>query len=583
MQHTIQTRLKLTGVEQAVFSELLDVVGKARRAASRKYWVDGLDPVSLVRWISDNYGLHSRQAQSIQIGLDQVERSWREGTVGRMQLAGKSVAYFTRLVHENSVALADAKLDFHHKPKGRDATSIRISKLKSALFRNRSGLDKAKRNLQNAKAELATGRPTVCFGGKELARHRATVGEPNARYATLDDWRSAWKQARDGEAWIVGSGKEPMGNLSCRFDPAAKTLTVSLTSDQAQRNLDQLLSQFKKVPSRVKGLMDTKRIVIGQVEFHSKAHKDISDAMGNGQPISMRILRRSRKKGEVAIYLHATFDVDSPAHSDSAKGAIGVEFNGRRCAWVAVDDRGNLTRNSTTSPARANGSLASQVAPLKGRADWNLSSARKGQRIDSVCKVAHAIAVAAKKSSTNIAIGAEGYAQRQKELKSSGVARGLRASDYIGFHSALRSAAEKAGVKIVQVQAGSSASIGFAKFSEINGLSVESAAAFEIGRKAVLGSSGANGKKSPKGKARRNCPSQEYLERVAFSRSMPSIERCIERRPRDSAWERIAKVMGKDQRLWRACLFGPGVRPARPRFHRGRKAPPLAGNSDRAE
>jgi IS605 OrfB family transposase len=454
MQHTIQTRLKLTGVEQAVFSELLDVVGKARRAASRKYWVDGLDPVSLVRWISDNYGLHSRQAQSIQIGLDQVERSWREGLVGRMQLAGKSVAYFTRLVHENSVALADAKLDFHHKPKGRDATSIRISKLKSALFRNRSGLDKANRNLQNAKAELATGRPAVCFGGKELARHRATVGEPNARYATLDDWRSAWKQARDGEAWIVGSGREPMGNLSCRFDSAAKTLTVSLTAVQAQRNLDQLLSKFKKVPSRVKGLLDTKRIVIGQVEFHSKAHKAISDAMANGQPISMRILRRFRKNGEEAIYLHATFDVDSPALSETAKGAIGVEFNGQRCAWVAVDDRGNLTRNNTTSPVGPNGSIAMQVPMLKGCANWSLSSARKGQRIDSMRKSAKSIAEAAKKSTSQISIGAEGFAQRQKELKSSGVSRSLRASDYVAFHSALRRAAEKAGVKIVQVQAG---------------------------------------------------------------------------------------------------------------------------------
>ncbi len=583
MQHTIQTRLKLTGVEQAVFSELLGVVGKARRAASIKYWVDGLDPVSLVRWISDNHGLHSRQAQSIQIGLDQVERSWREGLVGRMQLAGKSVAYFTRLVHENSVALADAKLDFHHKPKRRDATSIRISKLKSALFRSRSGLDKANRNLQNAKAELASGRPKVCFGGKELARHRATVGEPNARYATLEDWRSAWKQARDGEAWIVGSGKEPMGNLSCRFDPAAKTLTVSLTADQAQRNLDHLLSQFKKVPSRVKGLMDTKRIVIGQVEFHSKAHKAISDAMVNGQPISMRILRRFRKNGEAAIYLHATFELDSPAASETVKGAIGVEFNGRRCAWVAVDERGNLTRNNTASPVGPIGSIAMQVPTLKGSADWNLSSARKGQRVDSVRKSAKAIADAAKMSSSNISIGAEGFVQRQKELKSSGVARSLRPSDYIGFHSALRRAAEKAGVNIVQVQAAGSASIGFAKFSEINGLSIESAAAFEIGRRAVLGKSGAIGKKSPKGKARRNCPSQEYLERVAFSRSMPSIEQCIERRPRDSAWKRIAKVMGKDQRLWRACLFGPGVRPARPRFHRGRKVPPLAGNSDRAE
>jgi hypothetical protein len=374
-----------------------------------------------------------------------------------------------------------------------------------------------------------------------------------------------------------------MGNLSCRFDPAAKTLTVSLTADQSQRNLDQLLSQFKKVPARIKGLMDTKRIVIGQVEFHSQAHKAISDAMVNGQPISMRILRRFRKNGEAAIYLHATFELDSPVASETVKGAIGVEFNGRRCAWVAVDERGNLTRNNTASPVGPIGSIAMQAPTLNGSADWNLSSAQKGQRIDSVRKSAKAITDAAKMSSSSISIGAEGFVQRQKELKSSGAARSLRPSDYIGFHSALRRAAEKAGVKIVQVQAAGSASIGFAKFSEINGLSIESAAAFETGRKAVLGRAGANPKKSPKGKARRNCPSQEYLERVAFSRSMPSIEQCIERRPMDNAWKRIAKVMGKDQRLWRACLFGPGVRPARPRFHRGRKAPPLAGNSERAE
>ncbi len=142
-----------------------------------------------------------------------------------------------------------------------------------------------------------------------------------------------------------------------------------------------------------------------------------------------------------------------------------------------------------------------------------------------------------------IAVGAENFAKRKKELGPSGPAQSLRASDYAAFNLALLRAASRHGVEVLLSDTTEAALVGYAKYSQVNGLSIGCSAAMLIARRAVLAAPDAaarpsgnasNGGKTALKKSRRSAGQRRHQERVAFPRSMPAIERCIERRPRGS-------------------------------------------------
>lgn len=595
MIHTAQTRLRVSPKEAELIAELMRTHGHARRAAASKFWREGMESRELPKWISDTFGLHSRQAQSIQIGLEQIEKSWRERQFQKMQAFGRTVAYYTRLVHENAVALDEARADHRAKPSQRDRSGRRIELLKAALFRNRMALDRGIASLEMCKSALSKGRPRVCIGGKDLARERARVGKPGAAFGDLAAWRAAWDAARDGVLWIVGSGREPMGNLSCRLDPVERTLTLSLSASQAQARIDAMVGD-RKAPSRIEGKMGAKRLVIHGVGFHDNEQRRLERAIEQKRPVSVRITRKPTKSGVDAFHLYATFELVDSVPVAQQSGCLGIDFNGRECSWALVDGEGNLrcVGQASDDQELASSEVVSAVclsgAESRGRRAWCISSLPRGARRDAMGKMAAHIARLAARSGASIAIGAENYAKRAKELGQSGPARQLRASDYSAFNRAIHRAAARHGLSVLQADTTGAAVTGYAKYAQANGLSVGCAAAMLIARRAALGAPLAvqpSGKANKKGqgapKARRSAGRRQHQERVVFPRSMPAIEQSIERRPRDSAWERIAQVMGPDQRAWRACLFGSADQPARPRFHRGRQAPPPAGDGSRAE
>jgi hypothetical protein len=69
-------------------------------------------------------------------------------------------------------------------------------------------------------------KPSLTFGGRKLWKARHHLEENG--FASLAQWRKAWRKARSGEFFLVGSKDESFGNQSCQWDPRDHGLKVRL-------------------------------------------------------------------------------------------------------------------------------------------------------------------------------------------------------------------------------------------------------------------------------------------------------------------------------------------------------------------
>ncbi|NMM11929.1 MAG: hypothetical protein HHJ17_00095 [Rhodoferax sp.] len=590
MHYTTQTRLRLSTDEQSLINELMGIVGQARRVAARKIWVEKVPESSIGPWLGDEFGIRSRHAEGIKFELSQLCKSWREHQVSVMKKTGRSLAYHQRLVHENGVALADAQADFKCALGNKDAKARRIGKLKSALFTQRCALDHNKADLCRLTAELDAGIPKICFGTASLAREREKVGKKGSRFATIEAWKEAWSDKRDGHVLMVGSGDEPFGNTSCRLDPVKNTLTISLAQTQVDRRVDAMFAAYKKPPSRLPNRLQSRRIVIKDVKLPGKQLKLYEDALENGQPIMMKLVKRRNPSGDLAFYLHVGFEVAEPSCQSNPLGIIGLHFDARCCAWAAITADGNLREKPVAMPnATAIHAAATCVGvnfgrTLFGHVEWCLAGEKKNSRTDRIRKAAKGFVALASNLGCSIGLAVESFERKSAEQLHSKDGAKMVADDYKLFHHSLARAASCSGIEIVEVNPNGAQVSGAVKFASLNALSIESATAMVIARKAIFGKTKQPRKSAAAGSQRRHEGSKQYNERVAFPRPMPiPVLDSIKNRPRGIAWEQIAKVLGPDVFQWRAklCIVKHGA--ARPRPRRSRKVSPPAACGARVE
>lgn len=573
MHTTVQTRLTLDCHEAKLIDELLAIVGRARRAASRKIWIEKHSDSKIGSWIREEFGIHARQADGIRFDLARMKKSWRERVVVMMQNAGRRIAYNQRLVHENLQALAEARNDHLTTKKNHAKSQARIATLKRALFRHRCGLDEETRRLERLKAELQLDTPRVCFGGASLAREGARAGQSGSRFPSHEEFKQCWQDARDSYVLIVGSGAEPFGNIACRFDPASKTLLISLARAQQERRIAEMKSAYSNPPNRLPGIVEAKRLIIQGVTLPPKHRALHEAALANGQPMLMKIVRRRTKSGQFSYYLHVGFEIDEAPVVDGSGGAIGMEFDAKQCAWIKIKDDGNPLPQSV-SPSR--------LILHRGSVHWKLGSVSDNAANDRIRKAVHKIVQKAKAEQCSVSVPSENFARVQKESGVEGALRHIQANHYAEFHRALLRSACRAGVEVNQVQPNFSKAVGFVKFGIINSFSPGVAGAMMVARAGMFGQSIQTPKSAAPGKHRRSAGRKKYFERVVFPRPMPVIElECIENRPRGSEWKKLAQVLGPDESQWRAMLFGLPVQAARPRPCRGRKVSPDAGDGKR--
>ena len=159
----------------------------------------------------------------------------------------------------------------------------------------------------------------LCFGGRKLFRSQFHP-EKNG-YSSFKEWKTEWKEKRDGEFFILGSKDETAGNQTC---------TARIQSD------GKLSLRLRLPPSLEKE--SGKYIEIRNVVF-AYGHEKILSALSHpgGKALSYRFKRD--KKGWRVFTSVSLEKVE--AVTQEGIGVIGIDLNADHIACVETDRFGN--------------------------------------------------------------------------------------------------------------------------------------------------------------------------------------------------------------------------------------------------
>jgi len=339
--------------------------------------------------------------------------------------------------------------------------------------------------LATLRANIATGRYSLCFGSKKLLAQRPSEhNRDTTPFGSEAEWRSTWDIARSGQWWAVGRTDAPRGNAEVQWLPDTSQLRIRLTDKLAHERMDErgvphLGGKQSECPKR----MACRFIVLDNVDFTSHkglARAALCGAMGR-QPITMRVLSRLHDDGSIAWYLQASVDVPTGFSPETAKnresGVLGIDFNANGVAWCAVKPDGNR--------------LVIDGGPQRGFIPWELSNNTDAERKQALGTVVRQLVEKAKALSLPVAIENLDFATKKLSMKAGAVAKrynemlsSLASTQFAGL---MARAAEKERIKLYKVDPSYSSIGGWAKYGRLNRCNTDEAAALWLGRQALLG------------------------------------------------------------------------------------------------
>lgn len=206
--------------------------------------------------------------------------------------------------------------------------------------------------------DITAGRHRLCFGSKKLLAQRPTEHTVESTpFDSLEGWRAAWGNARDGQWWSVGHTDKPSGNKELRWLPETNQLLIRLTDRLAhvrmdERGVPRSGTQPKYMPMR----MACRFITLDGVDFVSHkgaARAALLDAFGK-RPVTMRVLSRLQPDGSRAWYAQASLDFPSGFDKARAKRVCWA-WTSTPVAWPGARSSPMAT-GSPTSTASCPGS-----------------------------------------------------------------------------------------------------------------------------------------------------------------------------------------------------------------------------------
>jgi hypothetical protein len=278
-------------------------------------------------------------------------------------------------------------------------------------------------------------KPPIIFGSRKLWNAQHHLKENG--YASHAEWQHAWREARSGEFFLIGSKDESCGNQSCHYDPQKETLTVRL-------------------PDELGGFLVIPKVVFS----YGGAHLERS--LLERIAISYRFVRK--KKG---WYLHAPTQAQpGECYTNRALGVLGVDLGPGRLAVVETDRAGNPVARKTF-PLRLYHQPQCKAEVLIG-------------------DVAAEIGAWAVRTGKPVALEKLEFEEKKAQLRErrKGYARMLSGFAYRALGEALRRRCFKMGVLPILLDPANTSSIGIVKFAAQYGLSGDEAAALAIARRA---------------------------------------------------------------------------------------------------
>jgi hypothetical protein len=188
----------------AMLAPVGELFAKVRHWAYREIHVRGRAVAEVKKDALTRFGITARQFNGIRFDLDQAVNSWRGTAEYRVTSLRDAVEATTE-----KIAALGRQID-------KATTEKRRASLRFKQVGKKRRLDVLKGRLRVAEAELAAGKPKVCFGGRELLR------DSGADPAAI--WR--WRDRRAGRLFLVGAACEAEGNQTCRWDGASLRLRL---------------------------------------------------------------------------------------------------------------------------------------------------------------------------------------------------------------------------------------------------------------------------------------------------------------------------------------------------------------------
>jgi len=565
--HTFETRLRVTDEQAGVLTTYCAEWSRGLRIAYAAVNRGEAQPL-LYRRLTAN-GFTSHQAKSLQRhaeakhktlrGVKAGELSRRHAAIGKREHAlaakqrelDKLVKRQTKLLEQRAAWAPHSGRPqtkrFRQVLEGLRTVGPAIAACERWIRGKGTVLSDKRAQAGRLAEQLDSGRLPLCFGSaKLLAQRPVAANAATTPFESVEDWHTAWDDARDGQVWSVGDAAVPSGNREMLWDPFAQTLRVRLSDTLARGRMAALSAEMgvdiKHGPQKLSPLrMQCRFLTFADVDFPSHkgfARAAIVAAQGE-RPVTMRLLRRRLDDGSVGFYLQASVEVaDKPPTATRLSGALGVDLNAGGAAWCAVKPDGN--RLITADGAQT------------GFIEWNLRGKTAAQRKAILSEAASELVNRAAALRMALALEALDFAARRSGMAAG--ARGARERRYNGMLSsfASRQFAElverkcaRAGVVLYKVQPAWSSVGGFVKYGTINHLGADEAASLWLARQALYGV------------VPRDAGTLRYVKTFHERIAIPHLP--VDRKQRKKAlagvqWGDLAQAIGPDRRLWRRSL-----------------------------
>ncbi len=404
---------------------------------------------------------------------------------------------------------------------------------KARVLRDKRG------KLERAKADLAAGRVSLCFGSKRLLAQRPVAHNPDSPFGSLEAWKATWADAREGQWWSVGRTDTTQGNDEVKWYADTRQLRLRLTDQLAHERMDargvpRSGGSQKVMPLR----MQCRFVTLEGADFGSHkgaARAALEDSFGK-RPVTMRVLSRRLGDGSRAWYVQASVEV--PSGFEAARvatreaGVLGLDFNARGVAWCAVKPDGNRRRDQ------------------HGFLSWDLKGLPASERRQAMGTVVAQLARQAKRLKLAMAIESLDFSTKKLMARAGRVNK--RYNDMLGalpssqFEEMVARACEREHLMLYSVNPLYSSVGGFAKYGRANRMNADTSAALWIGRQALFGELG---RTEPTGAAVKHID-----ERLVFSH-LPATPMQSMTALAGAQWRDVAWGLGSNRKLWGTKLL----------------------------
>jgi len=424
MQRTFATRLSRDAERDPLLAAYADLYGRAERTLFARLRT-GRPLAATKREFLIRFGLTARQFNALAASVRGKIQSIQARRPGLITTLERRIARARKVL----ATMPKGASVYHQKQRRLAALQQRVTALK---------------------VEAAGGNVRLCFGSRKLFRRQFALAANG--YASHEDWRRAWREARSSQFFVIGSKDETAGCQGCvaTVDPDG-TITLRLRLPNAVARSD-------------------KHVVLAGLRFRY-GHQAVVAAIGrNLSPdkttwaaLAWRFVR-DRKGWRVLVTVSVP---DGTMRSVEHIGVVGVDLNAEHLAVTGVDRFGNPIA-SFRVPCPTRGKTHPQARAIIG---------------DAVRQV---VAYAWLQQKPIVAERLQ-FDEKKADLEQRGAryARLLSGFAYAAFHAILAARCYDAGIALRHVNPAFTSVIGAHTFADRYGLSRHHAAACAIGRRGM--------------------------------------------------------------------------------------------------